>query len=223
MPSSITFRSKKEFVYGALREQILSGELAPNTRLIIDELSRGMNVSAIPVREALQQLQSEGLVQIEPYVGARVADIHQGLIEEIFGLLEAFEVVSGRAAATRMTPDHFAQLEQLVRRMDDEVDDPELWSQSNIELHRFICECVNMQLIKTQLTLVVEHWNRLRRYYLDDVFSTRIHFAQQEHWRLLDALRTGDPDHVAQVIQEHNRQALASYLKYLDSQNHAME
>ena len=90
MSPAVTFRSKKEFVYGTLRAQILSGELAPNARLIIDELSRGMNVSAIPVREALQQLQSEGLVQIEPYVGARVSDIHQGFIEEIFALLEAF-------------------------------------------------------------------------------------------------------------------------------------
>ncbi|MCB0086298.1 MAG: GntR family transcriptional regulator [Caldilineaceae bacterium] len=219
MSPAVTFRSKKEFVYGTLRAQILSGELAPNARLIIDELSRGMNVSAIPVREALQQLQSEGLVQIEPYVGARVSDIHQGFIEEIFGLLEAFEVVSGRSAAMRMSTEHFEQLERLVRRMDDEVSDPERWSQSNIELHQFICECVNMQLIKTQLTLVVEHWNRLRRHYLDDVFAARIHFAQQEHWRLLDALRTRNPDHVAQVIQEHNRQALDSYLKYLDSAN----
>lgn len=217
MRPSVTFRSKKEFVYTTLRDQILSGELAPSTRLIIDELSRGMNVSAIPVREALQQLQSEGLVQIEPYVGARVSDIHQGLIEEVFGLLEAFEVVSGRAAASRMTEEQFGKLELLVKRMDSEVNDPELWSQSNIYLHQFICECANMHLIKAQLTLVVEHWNRLRRYYLDDVFSTRIHAAQAEHWRLLEALRTRNPEHVSQVIHEHNQKALTSYLQHLES------
>ena len=91
MSQSKTFRSKKEFVYETLREQILEGELAPGLRLITDELSARLNVSPIPVREALQQLQYEGFVTIEPFIGATVTEIHTGLIHEIFALLEALE------------------------------------------------------------------------------------------------------------------------------------
>ena len=125
MSQSKTFRSKKELVYETLREQILDGDLAPGVRLIIDELSTRLNVSPIPVREALQQLQYEGFVTIEPFIGATVTEIHKGLIHEIFALLETLEVISGQAACQKMSDINFAEMEVLLRRMDCCVDQPE--------------------------------------------------------------------------------------------------
>lgn len=215
MRPTTKFRSKKEFVYETIRERILSGELAPETRLIIDDLSADLGVSPIPVREALQQLQSEGLVSIEPYVGARVAEMRKESIEEIFALLEATEVISSRSACTRLTSEELVQIETLVHAMDATVDEPERWSEQNVELHRLICEVARMPLVNAMMQQVVDHWNRLRRLYLTQVFSGRIQDAQRDHWILLDALRTRDPNKVEQVVQEHNRRALAGYLKHL--------
>ncbi|MEM7126918.1 MAG: GntR family transcriptional regulator [Chloroflexota bacterium] len=216
MRPTTTFRSKKEFVYETIRERILSGELEPETRLIIDELSSDLGVSPIPVREALQQLQSEGLVTIEPYVGARVAEMHKESIEEIFALLEATEVISGRAACSRLTDDDLAQIESLLHAMDATVNDVERWSEQNVELHQLFCEKANMPLVGALMQQVVDYWNRLRRLYLEQVFSRRIRDAQRDHWILLEALRTRDPDKVEKVVQEHNRQALAGYLRHLE-------
>ena len=92
------FRSKKDAITDALRQAITKGAFRPGERLVIDELASQFGASAIPVREALQQLQAEGLVTIQPYVGATVTAIEAGLIIEIFELLEALELISGRAA-----------------------------------------------------------------------------------------------------------------------------
>ena len=78
-------------------------ELAPGQRLVIDDLARRLEVSAIPVREALQLLQSEGLVHTVPHVGATVAPISRESIDEVFTVMEGLEIVATRSAAERMT------------------------------------------------------------------------------------------------------------------------
>ena len=216
MRQAKTFRSKKDFVYETLRDQILNGDLVPGTRLIIDDLASELGVSQIPVREALQQLQADRFVTIEPYIGARVAEIHEGLVHEVFELMQAMELISGRAACQKMTDADFLEMEGLVVRMDTNVDDLEQWSQDNVRLHQLICEKAEMSLVQDLLLHVQDHWQWLRRYYLEDVFALRIKKAQQDHWELLAALRTHDPNYVTNVISQHNQSALNDYLHYLD-------
>lgn len=206
------YRNKKELVYSALREEILTGQLTPGERLVIDDLAERLKVSAIPVREALQQLQADQLVVMEPYVGARVAELHAGLIQELFGLLEALEVLSSRTACLLLHESDFAELEILLAAMDSQVADTEIWAQGNAQLHLLICEKVQMGLTHNLMGRVQDHWHRLRRSYLTDVMARRVATAQADHWQLLDALRTRNPDHVEEVLRRHNQAALTDYL-----------
>lgn len=219
MHSVKPFRSKKEFAYDALRDAILEGQLRPGSRLVIDELAADLGISQIPVREALQQLQADGFVVIEPYIGAKVTEVDASLICEVFDLMEALEAISGRAACLRMSEDSLAEMENRLRNMDTLVTDPDRFSQENASLHQFICERAGTPLVSRLMDRVLAHWDRLRRHYLQDVFERRIVDAQQEHWRVFEALCTRDPDHVEQVIREHNEAARAAYeahLKVLD-------
>ena len=211
--------SKRAFVYATLRADILACVRRPGQRLVIDDLASELGVSPIPVREALQQLSYEGLVHFEPYVGARVSEIHVELIEEVFALLAALEVLSSRAACVRMTDDDFAAMRTMLQRMDALVDDPEAWSQANVELHQFLAACAAMVLVPAMMSRALEHWQRFRRYFLEEVFARRITRAQQEHWQLLAALQTRDADHVESVIRTHNRTALAGYMDFLTRNN----
>lgn len=210
-----TFVSKREFVYATLRADIMNGVRIPGERLVIDELAAELGVSPIPVREALQELQHDGLVIIEPYVGAHVTELDAGVIREVFALLEAFEVISSQAACRRMDDADFHTMETLLRTMDDHVDDLERWSEDNVRLHQFICDCAGMTLMPPMMQQVLDHWQRLRRHYLDDVMARTVQTAQDEHWQLLAALRTRNPEHVAAVIHEHNRRALETYIDHL--------
>jgi DNA-binding GntR family transcriptional regulator len=211
----LTHRSKKDYVIASLRRDILDGVLAPGARLIIDELAARYGVSPIPVREALQQLQSDGYVVIQPYAGAKVAEIEIDAIGEIFALLESLEAISGRAACERMSDADIDELERLVARMDDMVDDPDRWSQENLLLHEFICTKAGMHLVEALLRKAMEQWDRLRRHYFEDVFEHRIRASQPEHRAIVRALRTRDADLVERIIREHNRTALAAYVGHL--------
>ena len=86
--SSTTHLTKQQYAYETLRASILKSELAPGTRLVIDDLARRFEISIIPVREALRLLQSEGLVVSVAHVGATVAPISRESVTEVFTLLE---------------------------------------------------------------------------------------------------------------------------------------
>jgi DNA-binding GntR family transcriptional regulator len=207
------FRSKNALVYDALKESILQGDLKPGQRVVIDELAHDLGVSQIPVREALRMLEADGLVRIEAYVGATVSDIHAGLTQEIFALLAALESISSRAACTRLSPDQFDQLQAIITQMDALTDQPDRWSAENKRLHAFICECAGMPLVASMMNKTLDHWDRLRRHYQQDVFAHRIAVAQREHHRLLAAFKTGDADAVQDIVRQHNQAALQAYLR----------
>ena len=208
-------RSKKDLVYEALRDAILEGDLEPGERIVIDELAESLHVSPIPVREALQRLQAEGFVTIEPYVGVSVTELHEGLISEIFDLLEALEVLSTRSACRRMGEKDLDEMEAILRRMDGLVDQPNRFSQENVRLHQFICERANTPLVQSLMSKTLAHWDRLRRHYLKDVFADRISEAQREHWKMLNALRAHDAQRVERIVRTHNRTAHAAYARHL--------
>jgi DNA-binding GntR family transcriptional regulator len=215
LQSTKPFLSKKEFAYNTLRDTILEGQLEPGTRLVIDELATDLGVSPIPVREALQQLQADGFVTIEPYVGAKVTEINASLVCEVFDLMEALEVISGRAACLRMSDDSLAEMESHLHAMDALTTDSDRFSKENVRLHQFICERAGTPLVDRLMDRVLAHWDRLRRHYLQDVFERRVTDAQREHWRVFEALCTRDPDHVEKVIREHNQAARTSYETHL--------
>ena len=211
------FRSKNEVVYDVLRQSIVQGEYKPGSRLVIDDLADSLGVSQIPIREAIRQLEADGFVTFEPYVGATVTEINADFIFEVFALLESMEITCSRTAARCMSDDEMETLEGLILNMDASVDDPDQWAQDNKRLHLFICECAKTRLIQRMMQKVLDHWDRLRLHYLKDVSAQRIKVAQQEHKQILAAFQGRDPDEVERVIREHNRSALAAYIQHLQS------
>lgn len=211
----IVFRSKNQVVYDTLRQGIIQGQYQPGTRLVIDDLAATLGVSQIPIREAMRQLEADGFVTIEPYVGATTTAMDAEFIFEMFAMLEALEIICSRTACQRMSDAELQTLADLIHQMDASVHDPERWSQENRQLHLFICECARTRLILKMMQNVLDHWNRLRLHYLKDVFGSRIHAAQEEHKQILEAFRTRNPDEVEHVIREHNRRALTGYIQHL--------
>ena len=219
MASRIVFRSKNEQIYDLLKAKILHGEFAPGEALVIDTLAEELGVSQIPIREALRQLEATGFVQIAPYVGARTTELQASSMREIFALLETTEIVSGREACTLMTDADIDEVERMVQAMADMLDDPDAWSEHNKQLHQYICQKAKMDIVGKVLMLALDHWDRLRRYYLDDVFAQRMNVRQIEHEKLLVALRQRDPDELERIMRNHNRESVQSYLAHLERTN----
>ncbi len=216
-PPPLDHRSKKEMVFDWLRDAIQRGVYQPGASLVIDELSRDLGVSQIPIREAMQQLESEGFVEIKPFSGATVTEIQPSLILEIFALLESAEVISGRLACQLMTEPELAKMEGMLVDMDEAIDDPDRWSLENVRLHEFLCDCARTRLIKRVLSRTLDHWDWLRRFYLQDVSARRIAIAHTEHWELLAAFKQRDVGLAEAIIRRHNRSASNAYIDYMRS------
>lgn len=194
----------------------MTNAFEPGARPVIDELSSQMGVSPIPIREALQQLRAEGFVTIEPYIGATVAGIDAASIDEIFALLESLQVISACKASTCISDEQLDRSEQLLQRMDALTADSSHFSQANMQLCEYICDCAQLPLVRYLSEQVLYHWDRLRGYCLEEVFAQRIHVAQREHWHLLEALCMRDPVRVEHLIREHNRAECRTYAGYWD-------
>jgi DNA-binding GntR family transcriptional regulator len=213
------YRTKQELVYRTLRDAIMRCELRPRQRLVIEELARELRVSAIPVREALKLLQSDGLVTNVPHTGSMVSPIARESVAEIFTLMEGLERVATRQAAERMTPADAAALETTVEEMDAALLDGrhEEWADLNSKFHLGISRLSGLPLLHELMERVMAHWDRLRRCYFEGVLSNRMEQAQQEHRSLLQVMKAGDLHALEEVVKQHNQGALVAYVEYLRS------
>ena len=209
--------TKQQFVYSTLRESILRCEVAPGTRLVIDDLAKQFRVSIIPVREALRLLQSEGLVQSVAHVGATVAPISHASVVEVFTLLEGLEIVAARAAAARSTAADIGTLRELLSEMDRalEAGSPQRWAEINTRFHLAIARLADMPILMDMMQRAVDYWDRVRRFYFRDVLIHRTRLAQTEHHAIVQQMEARDFPALERTIREHNQGALAAYTAHL--------
>jgi len=107
-------------VYEILREQIFDRVFAPDEKLNIEALARKMKVSATPIREALSRLSAEGLVKIEPYIGAKVAPIPSwDHYRQIYDLRLVLEPWAAAEAAKRKDPTALKEMAEALQAMED--------------------------------------------------------------------------------------------------------
>jgi len=221
VPKDNRYRTKQELVYRTLRDAILKCDLPPGTRLVIDDIARRLAVSSIPVREALQILQSDGLVINTPHVGATVAPISRESIREVFTILEGLEIMSTRSAALLATPAGVDELSALVDSMDLALQNGsyEDWADLNTRFHLTFSRLSGMPLLEEMLERILARWDRVRRYFFSGVLVHRVDLAQHEHHALLAAVQGKDLVALEETVRQHNQGAMASYTGYLQERS----
>jgi DNA-binding GntR family transcriptional regulator len=115
---AITYGNVQNAVVDGIRDMILNGHLKPGDRLRQDELADAFGVSTMPIREALRQLQAEGLVVFRPRRGATVARLAVSEYEEIYRIREALETLACRWAAEGFDRIRIDQLELLLQEIE---------------------------------------------------------------------------------------------------------
>lgn len=212
-------RTKQEFVYRTIRGAILRCELRPGERLVIEDLAQRLDVSTIPVREALQLLQSEGLVESVPHVGTSVTPLSRSSILDVFSIMEGLQIVAARVAAEQATPSDFRAVDALMHEMDAVVESGrlEVWGDFNTQFHVTIATMAGLPMLLQMTVQAFDRWNQMRRYFFSDVLAVRAPQAQREHHAIVSAMRARELDRLATLLREHNQHALKDYLHHLDS------
>jgi DNA-binding GntR family transcriptional regulator len=198
--------SRKIWLVRALREAIATGELRPGTRLVERDISSRTGVSRGPVREALAQLEQEGLVVSHTYRGAEVLGVSQEEVEQILVptrvVLEQFAF---RHAIPRLDSADFARLHELVEAMSTAAlaDDHESIVEADIQFHELV-------IVKSGWPHCEQIWRtivpRVRAYFYDDApHHASLSDIAIEHQELLSVMRTSNEAKITLEVERHIR------------------
>ena len=144
----------REKVCAAIRDAIVTGKLRIGQRLPEVQLTREFQVSRSVIREALQQLAYEGLVEQTINRGAQVIDLSPEQVDEILHLRVMLEAEAVRLARERMQPEDAALICRLAEDVEVARSDIERFVQSDLAFHRAIWQCSGNQTLQKHLTLL---------------------------------------------------------------------
>ena len=200
-------QSLPELIYEALRDGIVGGTLAPGQPLRQEELASQFKASRVPLREALQQLQAEGLVVLRPRRGYAVATLDGQQIFEILQLRILIEGHGGYVATRGRGPADVKALEACLRDLDRmptvglSAAQISRWSILNQRFHDTLIAAAgrpHLQQIAGNLRSKIESYIRMEISFVECLDE-----AQSDHHEMLQAFRDGDAERVAIVSRLH--------------------
>ncbi len=189
-----------------LRKRIIDGEFEGGTMLRQEQIAQEYGVSRMPVREALHQLGSEGLVIVQANRGAIIADLSLAEIDEIFDLRLALEPDLLARAIPRMTPESVAKSQAILRELDESYEAGNLghWGALNARFHLSLYELSDRSVTLSfihRINLQVDRYIRLQMALTDAVSD-----GASDHQRILELSRDGKVEEAAALLTEHIRQ-----------------
>jgi len=200
-------RTKKDYALELIRELIVAGELLPGERLQQGELAARLNISLTPLREALRQLEAEGLVAASAHRGVRVAEADPNHLREVHIVRRLLEPDAARRAVDNLSQAQLRKAGQLLHELDGAHDrnDALAVRRTNYDFHFLIYEASQVPLLEQ---LIENLWIRFPWDVLT-VVPGRMIQSRAEHHRILEALIAHDRDEVEAAIADH---LVASYL-----------
>lgn len=194
-------QSGSEVIYQILREDIISGTLAPSERLPEVELAATLGVSRTPVREALRLLLGEQLVERRSDGGFRVATLDISQIRGVYDVRALLEGLHARDACRRLTPADFATLRQLIDRMSLLRDHYAEVVRIGTDFHGLIEQVADNRWCSQMLQQIRGHIDRYRR--LSTREAGRSEAAVAEHEAIYEALLSGDAERAESAMRAH--------------------
>ncbi len=201
--TSIEARTLGEQIYQALEAAILDDELPPGTELPEIELAEQYGTSRGPVREALRQLNSDGLVVLRPRRGAIVRMLSRKEFLDAYQVREVFEVLGVCLAVPRLTPEQLADLDGLMEKMKTAVfrDDVKMFFDANSDFHRFFIDHSGntpLQQLHLQLSRPMVRYRRRSL-----ALRGNLQSSLEEHEKIMAAVHAGDAELAADLTRSH--------------------
>lgn len=190
-------------IFNVLREDILNNKYAEGEKLVEAKLAEDLGVSRTPVREALKQLELDGLVENIPNRGVIVLGISQQDIEDIFEIRTAIEGISARWAVDRITNEELASLKEVYELMEFYTfkKDVEKFAELNTKFHEVIYKATKSRYLEQVLKDFQYYMKKTRRRSLQ--VEGRIYDSLSEHKEVLDAFIARDKEWAERALSNH--------------------
>jgi DNA-binding GntR family transcriptional regulator len=205
--------SAQRKAYEFIREQILSGDYEGGDHLNPLTIAERLGISRMPVREAIRQLDTEGLVTIRPNRGAIVTILTAAEVNEIFEMRAVLEALAARLALPQLRGEVLEELEIFCQRMDRVRNDPKIWIERHNKFHNYLCR----QSGRPRLTMEIDRLRTAAQPYLLMYISV-YHLTEMpsfEHQTILDAIRSGNTTLLEVCVRDHVMSAGYGVIEHL--------
>lgn len=207
-------QSKSQRAYHWIKERIANQEYTPGYRLVLGTIAGDLDMSVVPVREAIRQLEAEGLVTFERNVGARVSMVDDSQYRYSMQALSILEGTATALAARRLTADDIRAARRINELMIETLQhfDPRAFTALNHDFHSTLySKCANPRMLE----LVNAEWARLG-HLRDSTFSFVPGRAQEsvhEHENILQLIESGAPlGEIEKAARRHRAATLDAYM-----------
>ncbi|NUP52459.1 MAG: GntR family transcriptional regulator [Catenulispora sp.] len=206
----------QQFVLAEVRRAITSGELRPGAAIRQEALAERLEVSRVPLREALKTLEGEGLVVYRAHRGYRVAELSMADLREVYRLRELLEAEAIRAAVLLLTDAVFADLEAAQAVVEKAADEGavEEMARANRRFHFTLFEAAGMPRLVRIIGTLWDSTDAYRSLYYAGEENRRHVVA--EHRAALAALRAGDAEGAVRWFDRHRGAAVEVLAGQLD-------
>jgi len=207
------FSKDIQLVYEDLKAKIINDVYSSGQPLSEEPLAAQYGVKRTRIRQILQELENEGLVDRIPGKGAFVASITSEDLQEIFDMREALEGMASRLAARRREDDEVERIIELFERIEKHSADTELeyYVEIGEKLHQFILQSCNNSMIANTMERLRTRIMRIWKGGLS--IPGRIDKAFEEHKEILTAIKDRDEDLAEQRMRQHISSAFKEYIK----------
>lgn len=183
-----------------LREEILTGDIPAGATLGLDQLAEYFGSSRTPVREALIELEQDGLVKITPRAGVKVASVSPRELLDNFSLFAVLSGVAAEWASLRMTPERLQRIHDLNTRVEIAVRErPDDLVLANWLFHREI----NLAAQSERLWSLLRRTSRVVPARFLELIPDQAKITPHDHGALLSALEAGDGKRARELAEEH--------------------
>lgn len=200
-------RTAHEFVRQTLREAILNGTLPTGQHLVQSELAEKLEVSTTPVREALRNLASEGLVVFDPHRGAIVRALDISEVRELYELRSVLEPIMIRRVVKQITPQQLSEAKTLHQKMDRDCPTTE-WADLNRKFHA-VFDSIDTS---SRLASLINGLRDSAAPYVAlslDADPQQIKSANDEHRALMELYSSGSTDEIIRLTLDHYQATLS--------------
>lgn len=202
-------------VFRQLEKAILDGEFSPGDSLTEAKLSAELGVSRTPIREALMQLELEGLVKTTHNKGAVVVGVSEQDVDDIYAIRSRIEGLAARWAAERMNQEELEAMQEIVELQEfyaAKGDKLRVWNLDN-RFHELLYESCRSNQLRRMLSIFHHHIYKARE---SSVRRGRALASTQEHRAILTALENHDPDEAEQAMTRHVANARDSFFQLIE-------
>jgi len=215
--SAIPRQSLTSAVADKLRDQIIRGEIPEGAQLRQDAIATQFQVSRIPVREALRQLDAEGLIAIVPNRGAVVPALSPNDIEELFSIRALLEPEVLKLSIPHLTKDDYSEADAVLRKYVNELrrdDHVSAWGRLNWQFHSILYSRANQPRFMAIIRNVNNNGERYTRLQL--YLTHGMKRANEEHHQILEFCRQRDIVQACKLLREHIQYAGESLKQALE-------